>query len=178
MKVRIFIWIPIKFPFRWRIFFGHSMYYSAPCKNKREIFSFLKNSATQTSQKSISVWVSVFLSVWCYIGVPALLTQRRDLKFSKNISNLPMSCLFHVFEISLKMRKIPLNEKNRFFRWDTFKRLKIGRNRLNVIKYVGIIFLLIGIANDWIPRILKYLNFGSKIAKNAKSTHFVLESQS
>ena len=38
-------------------------------------------------------------------------------------------------------------------------------------------FLLIGIANEQIPRILKSSNSGSKIAKNAKSTLVIVESQ-
>ena len=39
-------------------------------------------------------------------------------------------------------------------------------------------FLLIGYANEQIPIILKYSNLGSKIAKNAKFTLIVIESQS
>ena len=118
-------------------------------------------------QKWISVWMCVIA-----IGAPGLLTQCRDLTFSENILNIPFLC--HFFFCS------EINEKNLFFRWDTFKGWKLIK--INWFFYfVGTIFILIGIANEKIWRVLKSSNFWSKIAttkkqqKKAKSTLIVLE---
>ena len=78
---------------------------------------------------------------------------------------------FQIFDISLILA---VNEKNRVFRWDTFKDWKLTKIDHIFFGYAAIMFLLIGIANEQIPIILKSK---VKIEKKAKSALNVIESQ-
>ena len=86
---------------------------------------FFKNRS-QISQSSFSVRMYVCMYVCmdgcmyvCCNAARALLTQRTDLKFCENVLNQPVLCrFFQIFDIS---PNLAVNEKNGFFRWDTFK---------------------------------------------------------
>ena len=78
---------------------------------------FWKNRS-QISQSSFSVRMVGCMYVCCN-AARALLTQRTDLKFCENVLNQPVLCrFFQIFDIS---PNLAVNEKNGFFRWDTFK---------------------------------------------------------
>ena len=81
------------------------MFYSVLFKKKKKVCSFFKRNFQAKSSKIIYPCECVC----CWIGALALLTQRRDLKFLKNILNLPILLLFcQILEIAVK-------EKKRFF---------------------------------------------------------------
>ena len=102
----------------------------------------------------------------CCNAARALLTQRTDLKFCENVLNQPVLCrFFQIFDIS---PNLAVNEKNGFFRWDTFKGWILTKIDQIFFEYVGIMFLLIGIANEQNLRIMTSSNFWLKIAKKIK----------
>ena len=66
----------------------------------------------------ISVCACVCVCVWCRIGAPVLLRQRKDLKVSKNILYLLVLRLFLDF---LNLAYSRRRREKWVFRWDTFK---------------------------------------------------------
>ena len=77
-----------------------SMYYSALCKNKRDASSLFKNSATNISQKCISV--SVLLN-WVSSSTHPILIREF---FFVNVSNvLILCCFFRFFGLNLAVNE-------------------------------------------------------------------------
>ena len=103
----------------------YSMYYSGLCKSKRDVCAFFGKIAVRSRKVvSQSVCMDVCMYVCCN-AARALLTQRTDLKFCENVLNQPVLCrFFQIFDIS---PNLAVNEKNGFFRWDTFKGWKMTK---------------------------------------------------
>ena len=117
------MWIPNESPFIWYIFCCIRCTIAVCVKVKgMYVHFFLNRSQISHSSFSVRTYECVYV---CRNAATASLTQRTDLKFCENVLNQPVLCrFFQIFDIS---PNLAVNEKNWFFRWDTFKGWKMTK---------------------------------------------------